>query len=75
MLSEFRTRLLEPAWAQKRFDQLLVPVRAHGLLKGQRLQRTDSTHVLRAIWDLSRIELVGETMRYVLDSLAVVAQD
>jgi transposase len=75
VLSEFRARLIEHAWEQKLFDQLLSHVRAQGLLKGQKQQRTDSTHVLGAIRDLTRLELVGETLRYALDSLAVVAPD
>jgi transposase len=75
VLSEFRARLVERAWEQKLFDQLLQHVKAHGLLQGQREQRTDSTHVLGATRDLSRLELVGETMRRVLNSLAIVAPD
>ncbi len=36
-------------------------------------QRTDSTHVLAAIRTLNRLELVGETLRAALNSLATVA--
>jgi len=75
VLSEFRARLIEQAWEQQLFDRLLQHVKAHGLLQGQREQRTDSTHVLGATRDLSRLELVGETMRRVLNSLAIVAPD
>jgi len=35
----------------------------------------DSTHVLAAIRVLNRLELVGETLRHALNSLAVVAPD
>jgi len=45
------------------------------LLKSRGKQRTDSTHVLAAIRSLHRLELVGETMRHVLNSLAVVVPD
>ena len=38
-------------------------------------QRTDSTHVLAAIRALNRIEVVAETMRHALDSLAVAAPE
>ena len=72
--SEFRARLIEREWEQKLFDQLLLHFRAQGLLKGQKQQRTDSTHVLGAIRDLSRLELVGETMRFALDRLSLVAR-
>jgi transposase len=44
-------------------------------LKGRGKQRTDSTHVLAAIQDLHRLELVGESMRHALNSLAVVVPD
>jgi len=38
-------------------------------------QRAGSTHVLAAIRVLNRLELVGETLRHALNSLAVVAPD
>jgi transposase len=44
-------------------------------LKSRGKQRTDSTHVLAAIRRLHRLELVGETMRHALNSLAVVVPD
>ena len=75
VLSEFRARLIEHAWEQKLFDQLLHHIQAQGLLKGQPQQRTDSTHVLAATRDLTRLELVGETLRHTLNQLAVVAPD
>ncbi|NLG96740.1 MAG: hypothetical protein GX491_05210 [Chloroflexi bacterium] len=45
------------------------------LLKGNKKQRTDSTHVIAAVRALSLLELVGETMRRVLDEAAQVAPD
>jgi transposase len=75
ILSEFHTRLLENEWEQKVLDKLLVCFREAGYLKKQGQQRTDSTIVLGAVRELNRLEMVGETMRHALDSLAVVAPD
>jgi len=36
-------------------------------------QRTDATHALAAVRALNRLEVVGETLRHALDSLAVAA--
>jgi hypothetical protein len=41
-----------------------------GLLKAGGQQRTDATHVLAAVRSLSRLELVGETLRAALEELA-----
>ena len=73
VLSEFRTRLIENGWEQKVLDKLLAVFRERGLLKARGQQRTDSTVVWGAVRDLNRLELVGETMRHALNSLAVVA--
>jgi transposase len=54
---------------------LLTRVRERGFLKAHGRQRTDSTHVLAAIRVLNRLELVGETLRHALNSLAVIAPD
>ena len=75
ILSEFRTRLLENEWEQKLFDKLLVCFRETGYLKKRGQQRTDSTVVLGAVRNLNRLEMVGETLRHALDSLAVVAPE
>ena len=73
VLSEFRTRLLVGGAEQVLLDTLLMRLRARGLLKSRGRQRTDSTHILAAIRVLNRLERVGETLRAVLNSLAVVA--
>jgi len=52
-------------------DLLLERFRERGLLKARGKQRTDSTHVQAAIRILNRLELVGETMRHALNTLAV----
>jgi transposase len=75
VLSEFRTRLVVGQAEQLLLDTLLARLRERGLLKPRGRQRTDSTHVLAAIRVLNRLELVGETVRYALNSLAVVAPD
>jgi transposase len=75
VLSEFRTRLVAGQGAQLLLDTLLARVRERGLLKARGRQRTDSTHILAAIRVLNRLELVGETLRHTLNSLAVVAPD
>ncbi len=75
VLSEFRTRLLVGGAERLLFDTLLELVRDLGLLKPRGKQRTDSTHVLAAIRRLNRLELIGETLRAALNSLAVIAAD
>jgi transposase len=75
VLSEFRTRLVAGQAEQLLLETLLSQLRARGLLKARGRQRTDSTQVLAAIRVLNRLELVGETLRHALNSLAVVAPD
>ncbi len=75
VLSEFRTRLVAGQAEQLVLDTLLARVRARGLLNARGRQRTDSTHVLVAIRVLNRQEHVGETLRYVLNRLAVATPD
>lgn len=75
LLHEFRSRLLGNEAEQKLLDELLELLRARKLLKARGTQRTDSTHVLAAIRSLNRLELVGETLRHALNSLAVVVPD
>jgi len=73
VLSEFRDRLVKHEAAQSLFDKLIVTLKDAGMIKAKGKQRTDSTHVLAAIRDLNRLELVHETMRNALESLATVA--
>jgi transposase len=75
VLSEFRTRLVAWRAEQLLLDTMLTQLQARGLLKARGHQRTDSTHVNAAIRTLNRLELVGETVRQALNSLAVVAPD
>ena len=73
VLCEFRKRLLTGGAEQLLFETMLILFRDLGFLKRRGRQRTDSTHVLAAVQSLCRLELVGETLRATLNSLAVVA--
>ena len=54
-------------------EAMLETCKARGLVKARGKQRTDSTHVLAAIRTLNRLELVGETLRAALNSLATAS--
>jgi len=75
VLSEFRTRLIVGSMEQMLLDKLLSHFAEHGLLKARGRQRTDSTHILGAVRTLHRLELVVETMRQALNTLAVTVPD
>ncbi len=75
VLSEFRDRLLENELEMRLLDTLLERLAEKGLVKAGGKQRTDSTHVLLAVRQLHRLELIGETMRWVLDDVAKVAPE
>jgi transposase len=75
LLSEFRDRLLIGSLEQELLDELLRLCESKGLLKKRGKQRSDSTHVLGAVRDLNRLEMLGETMRYALNSLASIDPD
>ena len=73
ILSDFRARLVIGEAEQLLLDALLERCRASGLVKSRGRQRTDSTAVLAAVRALNRLDLVGETLRHALESLAVAA--
>lgn len=73
VLSEFRDRLVAGGAEQLLLETLLTACEAKNLLAGKSSQRTDSTHILAAIRQLNRLELVGETLRRALDDLSQVA--
>lgn len=75
ILSEFRGRLVSGQKEQILLDQLLQVLKARGLLKAGGKQRTDATHILAAVRQLNRVEIVGETMRQALNALAEVAPE
>ncbi len=71
-MSTFRTRLIEGGAERQLLDLMLSRFQEAGLLKAPHYQRTDSTHVLAKIRELSRL---GETLRSALNSIAVVAPE
>lgn len=75
ILSTFRTRLIEGEAERQLLDLMLSRFQEAGLLKAPYSQRTDSTHVLAKIRELSRLESLGETLRSALNSIAVVAPE
>ncbi len=75
VLCEFRSRLVQGGAQELLFDLLLGRLRERGLLRARGRQRTDSTHVLAAVKDLNRLELVDETVRLALNALAVAAPE
>src|SRR5918998_6429105 len=75
VLCEFRGRLLAGEAAERLLTRVLDTARDAGLLKARGRQRTDSTHVLAAVRDLNRIELVAETLRAALNAVAAVARE
>ena len=72
VLSEFRQRLSKGKLSHLLLDKILVECTQKGLLEGKKKQWTDSTHILGAIRTMNRLELVGETMRRVLDDLTQI---
>ena len=70
-----RTRLLAHGAEDRLFEAILELARGRGLVKGGGRQRSDSTHVLGAMRTMSRLEVVGETLRHALNALATTAPD
>jgi transposase len=75
ILPDFRTRLLVHSAEERLLTLLLDTLVAAGLLKARQRQRSDSTHVLANIRTLTRLTLVGETLRHALNDLASAAPD
>ena len=75
VLSEFRGRLVEHGVSRLCFDKVLDRCRELGLVKAGGKQRTDSTHVVAAVRDLTHAELAGEAVRALAEALAAVAPD
>lgn len=73
VLSEFRDRLIEGGREKQILDKMLSKFGELGLLKSRGKARTDSTHILAAVKELSRLEHLEETLKYVLNTLASVA--
>lgn len=75
LLSEFRQRLVSESAEHVLLDTLLIQLQERGLLNARGKQRTDSTHILAAVRTLNRLELLIETVRHTLNSLAVIAPE
>lgn len=75
ILSEFRSRLIAGSAEMRLLDQLLEICQAHSLLSARGQQRTDSSHVLGAVREVNRLEMVAETLRHALNILATAAPE
>jgi transposase len=75
VLSEFRERLVRGGKEALVLEALLTQLKQRNLLKAGGQQRTDSTHILAAVRQLNRLEMVGETLRRALNELATVAPE
>ncbi|WP_406003888.1 transposase [Streptomyces sp. NBC_00829] len=73
VLADFRDRLTEGGRADRLLDLALARLKEAGLVRERTTQRTDSTHVLAAVRDLTRLELVTEAVRAALEELASAA--
>jgi transposase len=75
VLSEFRHRMAVGDRADRLLAVMVERLAAAGLVRRRGRLRTDSTHVLAAVRQLNRGELVGETLRLALEDLAVQAEE
>ena len=73
VLADFRERLIEGDRADRLLDLALARLKEAGLVRERTTQRTDSTHVLAAVRDLTRLELVTEAVRAALEEVARTA--
>lgn len=75
LLSTFRQRLLEGTAESLLLSRIVQVAQEHKLLKQRSKMRTDSSHVIAAVRDLNRLELVGESLRYALNTIAAINPD
>ncbi|MFF1798379.1 IS1182 family transposase, partial [Kitasatospora sp. NPDC058263] len=73
VLTDFRERLTHDDRADRLLDLALARLKEAGLVAERTTQRTDSTHVLAAVRDLTRLELVTEAVRAALEEVARTA--
>jgi transposase len=69
-LYAFRGRLLEHEQERQMFDEFLARLKALGLIKRRGKMRTDSTHLLAVVEQLSQLELVAESLRVALRAVS-----
>lgn len=70
VLADFRDRLAEDGRPDRLLDLALARLKEAGLVRERTTQRTDSTHVLAAVRDLTRLELITEAVRAALEEVA-----
>ncbi|WP_308340456.1 MULTISPECIES: hypothetical protein [unclassified Streptomyces] len=70
VLADFRDRLAEADRADRLLDLAPARLKRAGLVHERTTQRTDSTHVLAAVRDLTRLELITEAVRAALEGVA-----
>jgi len=75
VLTDFRDRLAVDGRADRLLDLALARLKEARLLTGRGQQRTDSTHILAAVRNLTQLELVTEAMRAALEELARTAPE
>lgn len=73
VLGGFRDRLLAEGRADRLLDLAQARLKEAGLVRERTGQRTDSIHVLAAVRDLTRLELVTEAVRAAVEELARTA--
>lgn len=67
VLSEFRDRYIEGGTEKQILDKMLSRFGELELLKSRGKQRTDSTYILAAVSELSRLDHLEETLKYALN--------
>ncbi|MFI1176618.1 transposase [Streptomyces melanogenes] len=75
VLSDFRDRLAQGDRADQLLGLALKRLKEAGLVKARGRQRTDSTYILSAARELTRLELVTEAVRATLEYLARTAPE
>lgn len=73
VLTDFRARLAEDDRADHLLDLALARLKEADLVRERTTQRTDSIHVLAAVRDLTRLELITEAVRAALEKIAATA--
>ncbi|GHA71534.1 hypothetical protein GCM10010372_83190 [Streptomyces tauricus] len=73
VLADFRDRLAEGDRPDRLLDLALARLKEAGLVRERTTQRTDSTHVLAALRDVTRLELITEAVRAALEEVAGIA--
>ena len=73
VLSEFRDRLIEGSSDRQILTKMLSKFGELGLLKSRGKARTDSTHILAIVQELTKLEHLKETLKSALNALAEAA--